>query len=260
MAGRLAGKVALITGAGSGIGRATALRFAREGAAVCVSDVAAERAAAVTKEIEAAGGRASAFAADVADPAQVRAAVAAAREFGRGRLDVMMNNAGLPHGAFVADTQDADWRRVMSVTLDGVFYGTREALAVMLPQGSGVILNVSSGAGLAGEPSLGAYGSAKAAVINLTRSAAVENARHGVRVNVICPGPIETPPMMAWLDYIPGGRPAFEAQIPQRRMGSADEIANVALFLASDEASYVNGAVIVADGAISSRTGAPRFD
>lgn len=256
---RLQGRVALVTGAGSGIGRACALRFAAEGAHVFVNDVRAEAAEAVVKEIAAAGGRGDALPGDVADAPQVDAMIRAAAERG-GRLDVLVNNAAAPHGAPVEETTDEAWRRVQSVTLDGVFFGVRAALRVMRAQGGGSIVNVSSGAGLGGEPSLGAYGAAKAAVINLTQTAAVENARHGIRVNAICPGPIETPPLLAWIDYVPGGRAAFEAQIPQKRLGRPEEIAAVALFLASDEASYVNGAVIVADGAVAARTAAPRFD
>jgi meso-butanediol dehydrogenase/(S,S)-butanediol dehydrogenase/diacetyl reductase len=259
MEGRLQGKVAIVTGGGSGIGRATALRFAREGAVVVVADVVASAAESVVVEILAQGGRAEALAVDVSSSAAVDAMVdgAAARH---GRLDVLMNNAAAPHGAPVAATTDADWRRVMAVTLDGVFFGVRAALRVMAPRGGGSVINISSGAGLGGEVMLGAYGAAKAAVLNLTKTAAVENAACGVRVNCICPGPIATPPLRAWLDAIPGGVEHFEKQIPARRIGRPDEIAAVAVFLASDEASYVTGAVIVADGGVNARTATPRFD
>jgi len=259
MAGRLEGKVAAITGAASGIGRATALRFAAEGAAVVVGDLSADGAAAVAAEIVAQGGRAIAKKVDVAISAEVEALVDEAVA-GFGRLDIMMNNAAAPHGAPVSGTTDTDWRRVMSVTLDGVFYGVRAALQRMARQGSGSILNISSGAGLGGEVMLGAYGAAKAAVINLTKTAAVENAEFGVRVNCICPGPISTPPLAAWLGSIPGGVEAFSRQIPAKRIGEPDEIAAVATFLASDEASYVTGAIVVADGGVNARTGTPRFD
>ncbi len=259
MAGRLDGKVAVITGAASGIGRATALRFAAEGAAVVVGDLSPQGAEAVASEIAVHGGRAHAVRVDVAISSEVEAIVdEAVRRFGR--IDILMNNAASPHGAPVAATTDEDWRRVMSVTLDGVFYGTRAALKRMVEQGSGSILNISSGAGLGGEVMLGAYGAAKAAVINLTKTAAVENSGCGVRVNCICPGPIATPPLAAWLGAIPGGAEAFAKQIPARRIGEPDEIAAVAVFLASDEASYVTGAIVVADGGVNARTGTPRFD
>lgn len=259
MAGRLEGKIAVITGAGSGIGRATALRFAAEGATVVVGDLSPEGAAAVAGEIAAHGGRAHARQLDVASSAEVEAIIdEAVTRYGR--IDILMNNAACPHGAAVSATTDEDWRRVMSVTLDGVFYGIRSALKRMVGQGSGSILNISSGAGLGGEVMLGAYGAAKAAVINLTKTAAVENAAFGVRVNCICPGPIATPPLAAWLGAVPGGAEAFANQIPARRIGEPEEIAAVAVFLASDEASYVTGAVVVADGGVNARTGTPRFD
>jgi len=259
MAGRLEGKVAVITGAGSGIGRATAVRFAAEGAAVVIGDVRGDAAADAAAEITAGGGRAAGREVDVSSSAEVEALIAlAADRFGR--IDVVMNNAAMPHGALLSQTTDEDWRRVMSVTLDGVFYGTRAALVRMTAQGSGSIINVSSGAGLGGEVMLGAYGAAKAAVINLTKTAAVENAAAGVRVNVICPGPIATPPLAAWLSAVPGGEEVFTRQIPARRIGRPEEIAAVATFLASDEASYVTGAVLVADGAVNARTATPRFD
>ena len=259
MGDRVRGKVAIVTGAGSGIGRACALRFGAEGARVVVSDVRTDAAVGVAKEIEAAGGSARSAATDVSDPRQVGELVARTQA-AFGRVDVMVNNAAAPVGGLLAEMSDENWRRVQSVTLDGVFYGVRAALGVKVPQRSGSIINISSGAGLGGEYALGAYGAAKAAVINLTQTAAVENTRHGVRVNAICPGPIATPPLLAWIDHVPGGRAAFEAQIPAKRIGRPEEIANVALFLASDEASYVSGAVFVADGGVAARTAAPRFD
>ena len=259
LAGRLEGKRAVITGAGSGIGRATAIRFAREGASVVIADIDAGRAAAVAAEITASGGRAIAKRVDVSSSADVdRLLDETVRE--TGGLDILMNNAAAPHGAPVAHTTDADWRRVMSVTLDGVFYGVRAALQRMAPQGRGSILNISSGAGLGGEVMLGAYGAAKAAVINLTKTAAVENAATGIRINCICPGPISTPPLDAWLSAVPNGPEIFTRQIPAGRIGTPEEIAAVATFLASDEASYVTGAILVADGGVNARTATPRFD
>ncbi len=257
MAERLRGKVALVTGAGSGIGRAIALRFAAEGAALVVNDLVADSAQRVAKEIEAAGGRARAFPADVADPRQVESLVRfATSQFGR--LDVLVNNAAAVIPGPVESLRDEDWRRTQSVTLDGVFYGMRAALPIMAAQKSGSIINISSGAAIAGEPGLGAYGAAKAAIVNLTQTAAVENAARGVRINTILPGPIETPPLLAAVEAT-GGRAGWERQIPCGRLGRPEEMAAVALFLASDEASYVHGAAIVADGGVAARTNSPRF-
>jgi len=257
MSGRLAGKVAIVTGAGSGIGRAVALRFAAEGAKVVVNDLVADAAGRVAKEIEAAGGAALPFPGDVADSAQVEALVrAATSRFGR--LDVLVNNAAAVLPGPLESIADADWRRTQAVTLDGVFYGIRAALPVMAAQGGGSIINVSSGAAVAGEPGLAAYGAAKAAVVNLTKTAAVENAARGVRVNCILPGPIETPPLLAAVEAT-GGRAGWERQIPCGRLGKPEEMAAVALFLASDEASYVHGAAIIADGGVAARTNSPRF-
>jgi meso-butanediol dehydrogenase/(S,S)-butanediol dehydrogenase/diacetyl reductase len=254
---RLQGKVALVTGAGSGIGRAIAIRFAAEGAALVVNDLVAEAAQRVAKEIEAANGRARAFAGDVSDARRVEAAVRfAVSEFGR--LDVLVNNAAAVMPGALETLRDEDWRRTQAVTLDGVFFGMRAALPVMAAQGGGSIINISSGAAVAGEPGLGAYGAAKAAIVNLTKTAAVENAARGVRINTILPGPIETPPLLAAVEAT-GGRAGWERQIPCGRLGRPEEMAAVALFLASDEASYVHGAAIIADGGVAARTNSPRF-
>jgi len=255
--GKLSGKVAIVTGAGSGIGRAIALRFAAEGAAVVVNDLVADAAQRTVKEVEAAGGRAQPFPGDVSDPRQVEALVReATARFGR--LDVLVNNAAAVVPGPVEALSDADWRRTHAVTLDGVFYGMRAAIPVMAAQGGGAIVNISSGAAVAGEPGLGAYGAAKAAIVNLTQTAAVENAARGVRINTILPGPIETPPLLAAVEAT-GGRPGWERQIPCGRLGRPEEMAAVALFLASDEASYVHGAALIADGGVAARTNSPRF-
>ncbi len=254
---RLEGKVAAVTGAGAGIGKAIALRFAREGARLTVSDrdvASAERTAA---EIRSAGGEAVAMACDVSDEAQVTAFVARAVE-AFGTLDILVNNAAFVRHAPLAHTQTKAWKKSLEVTLDGTFYGLRAALQVMLPRRTGVILNITSGAGLGGEPFHNAYGAAKAAIHNLTALACVENAGEGVRVNAICPGPIDTDTLRSALEQRPGGLAHFVEQIPARRLGAADDVASCAVFLASDEAAYVNGAVLTVDGGISARTGAPR--
>lgn len=254
---KLNGKIAAITGAGAGIGRAIAMRFAREGANVVVSDrdlaAAASTCAAIVQE----GGRARAVACDVSREDEVAALVTeTVKHFDH--LDIFVNNAAFVRHALLADTDTKRWKKSLEVTLDGTFFGLRAALLVMIPRQSGVILNISSGAGLGGEPYHNAYGAAKAAVHNLTELACVENAKHGIRVNAICPGPIDTETLRIAVGQRPGGLDAFVAQIPAQRLGLADEIASAALFLASDDAAYVNGAILTVDGGIAARTGAPR--
>jgi len=254
---RLQGKVAAITGGGAGIGKAVALRFAREGASVVVSDRLEEAARATCAAILEAGGKAHAILCDVSQEADVDALAAeAVRRFGG--LDIMLNNAAFVRHALLSDTDSKRWRKSLEVTLDGTFYGLRAALRVMIPRRSGVILNISSGAGLGGEPLHNAYGAAKAAVHNLTQLACVENAQYGIRVNAVCPGPIDTETLRSALAGRPGGLTTFVDQIPARRLGLAEEVASAAVFLASDEAAYVNGAILTVDGGIAARTGAPR--
>lgn len=244
---RLAGKVAAITGAGSGIGRATALRFASEGARVVVNDI---DEATATATAAAAGGLA--VPGDVGDRDVLEELVAlAVRSYGR--LDVLHNNAGYGVPDRVADLSGAQLTEMLRVNLLGVLHGTQAALPVMIDQGGGSIVNTASNAGLAAAPGRTAYGLAKAAVIQITRSTAVEHGRHGIRANALCPGPILTPAFERFapdLDF-------YAAQIPMKRLGSPDDVAALALFLASDEAAYVSGAVIPIDGAMSARLSAP---
>lgn len=249
---RLEGKVAVVTGAGSGIGRATALRFAAEGAFVVVNDIDGDTASGTATEIVASGGSAVAKAGDVADADAVDAVVDLARET-FGRLDVMHNNAGYGRPDRVAELDDDLLDEMLRVNLHGTLHGTRAALRVMIDQGSGSIINTASTAGLAAAAARSAYGAAKAAVINLTRSTAVESGQYGIRANAICPGPIETPAFRRFapdLDF-------YAAQIPMRRLGRAEEVAALAVFLASDEATYVSGTAISIDGAMGARLAAP---
>jgi NAD(P)-dependent dehydrogenase (short-subunit alcohol dehydrogenase family) len=247
----------VITGAGSGIGRATAYACAAEAAAVLILDIDEGAARETAQTILAAGGRAIPYCGDVADPATGQsAAEACVAEFGR--LSGWVNNAAHVGGAALAECGEEEWQRVQAVTLGGVFHGCRIAIRSMLDSGGGAIVNISSGAGLAAEPGLSAYGAAKAGVIALTQSAAVEYAAAGIRVNCVAPGPIDTPGMGGWVEAFEGGRPAFEAQIPQGRLGRPEEIAWTVVFLLSSRASYVNGSVLVADGGIRARLASPR--
>jgi NAD(P)-dependent dehydrogenase (short-subunit alcohol dehydrogenase family) len=258
MAGRMAQKVVAVTGAGSGIGRACSLRYAAEGAAVVVNDLDPEAARRVVVEIEKAGGRALAHAGDVTNPA-VPEAIADAAVAAFGRLDVFHNNAGGAMPTPIEATDNARWRRDLDLNLDAVWYGTKAALRVMVPQRKGCILTTSSGAGLGAVHGLSAYGAAKAAVINLMRVVALEYGPKGIRANAICPGTTETPQLRAWLDTLPAPD-RFAARIPLGRLGVPDDIAHAAVYLASDEASYVTGAVLVVDGGIVASQAVPSGD
>jgi NAD(P)-dependent dehydrogenase (short-subunit alcohol dehydrogenase family) len=244
----LAGRVAIVTGAASGIGAAIAARLAAEGAQVLAADIAPRIPDRETDRI-------SPHSCDVTDPDAVDALVAdALARFGR--LDIMVNNVGAAVHGWLKDASNDDWNRAISISLSSTFYGIRAALPPMLRQQSGSIINISSGAGFGGAPGMASYGTAKAGVHNLTRSAAVENARNGVRINCIAPGAIESPPILAWARTLPGGLDAYVDGLLPGRFGRPEEIAAVALFLATDEASFINGAVIPVDGAASARMAA----
>ncbi len=250
--GRLDGKVAVVTGGGSGIGREAATLFAAEGAAVVVADVAAEAAGSTAEAIVSAGGRAEPVSVDVSDADQVALMVDLARD-AFGQLDVLLNNAGIfpADDGGVLETPLETWRKVMEVNLQGVWLGCRAAIPAMLDSGGGAIVNVASFVALMGAATAQvAYTASKGGVLSLTREVAVEYARRGIRVNALCPGPIETP-LLAELLADPDRRARRLVHVPIGRFGRPAEVAAAALFLASDDASFVTGSALVVDGGIT---------
>lgn len=249
MAGRLQGKVALITGAGSGIGRASALLFSAEGAKVAVVDAREETGRAVAGEITAAGGVAAFIRADVSCAADAQAMVAfAERELGP--LNVLFNNAGIfPEGdGSVIDTAEAVFDLVIRVNLKGVFLGCKYGIPALLRAGGGSIINTASFVAVMGAAtSQTAYTASKGGVLAMTREIAIEFARRGIRANALCPGPVNTPLLQPLLSD-PARRARRMVHLPMGRLAETEEIAAAALFLASDESSYVNGATFLVDG------------
>lgn len=247
MPGRLEGKVAFVTGGGSGIGEATARRFAAEGATVVICGRRKELLDAVAADIVAQGGKGDAVQVDVSNEDQYVAAINAAAQR-HGRLDVFVNNAMFYSVGTVDRTSTEAWHSNFSTTVDGTFWGTRTALNVMKKQpGGGSIVNVSSICGLYGAAWMAGYSAAKAAIINFSRAVAAEAGARNIRCNVVIPGTVETPPMVEMLKSEKARRNT-EKLIPMRRVGRPEEVANAILFLASDEASYVTGASLSVDG------------
>jgi len=244
---RLKDKVALITGAGSGIGQASARIFAREGARVVCVDLKGDAAEATAREV---GG--AAFAADVSKAKDAEAMVAFA-ESTYGRLDVAFNNAGVfhPDDDSVTNTSEEIWDFVINVNLKGVFLGCKYEIPALLRAGGGAIVNTASFVAILGAatPQI-AYTASKGGVLSMTREIAVEFARKNIRCNALCPGPVETP-LLAELLSDPARRQRRLVHIPPGRFARAEEMANAALFLASDEASYVNGSTFLVDGGIT---------
>jgi NAD(P)-dependent dehydrogenase (short-subunit alcohol dehydrogenase family) len=241
-----------VTGAGAGIGRAIAVRFAAEGATVLVADVDFEAAQGVARELGAPA---------VAHMADVRSEESTAKMIGRAvqeweGLDVLVNNAGVGIAATTPDTAEAEWRRVLDVCLTGTFLGMKHAIPVMREGGGGAIINMSSIAALVGLPDRAAYSAAKGGILALTRAAAIDHVGEGIRVNCIAPGTVDTP----WVERITSGyddpaaaRAAMEARQPHGRLVTPEEIAAMAAYLASDEAASVIGAAMIVDGGMTAR-------
>jgi NAD(P)-dependent dehydrogenase (short-subunit alcohol dehydrogenase family) len=246
---RLEGRIALVTGAGSGIGRATVELFATEGAHVYVTDVDGAAAETVAGEIVKSGGRAQAVTADVSRGQDV-AAMFRAVEKAHGRLDALVNNAGLNVRGDFRHLSDADWVRIREVNLDGVVRVARDGFALLQASGRGSLVNVASIMAHRGLRQLSAYSATKGAITALTRGLAVEYAPYKIRVNAICPGFVETALTERALKN-PGIAKALLESTPLRRFGAPEEIARAALFLASEEASYVTGAELAVDGGMS---------
>lgn len=242
---RFTNKTAIVTGSGRGIGRQIALRFGAEGARVVVADLSREHASAVAKEIAATGGIAEAVHVDVADPASSARMIEAARA-AFGRVDILVNNAGIGSNCPVLEMSLEEWDRNLRVNLTGTFLCAQAAARMMVAQGGGRIVNIASISGQRGGIGRAAYGAAKAGVILLTRVMAVELASRGVLVNAIAPGPVDTEQSRG--THTPATRRAYLDRLPTRRYGATDEIASGVLFLASPEASWVNGHVLNVDG------------
>jgi NAD(P)-dependent dehydrogenase (short-subunit alcohol dehydrogenase family) len=247
---QLSGKVALITGGASGIGRATALLFAREGAAVAIADLNAQAGEAVAGEIRQSGGRAISEPADVTRATDCRrVAERAIREFGR--IDILFNNAGIIRRATVLDLSEDDWDRVMAVNVKSIYLLSREVIPHMQKAGGGSIINTASGWGLAGGAKAAVYCASKGAVVLLTKAMALDHGPQKIRVNCICPGDTDTGMLRVEAEQLGEANDRFLAEAAKRplgRVGTPEEIAQAVLYLASDASSFVTGTALVVDG------------
>ncbi|MFN8483941.1 MAG: SDR family oxidoreductase [Anaerolineae bacterium] len=250
---KLDGKVAIITGAASGIGRAAAILFADEGARVVVADMAEGGGLETVAEIRRQGGQACFARVDVADAGQVAAMVQTALDT-FSRLDILFNNAGLTLPARVTETDEATWSRSLDVNLKGVMLGCKYAIPAMLRTGGGAIINTASMLGLVASPRQAAYSASKGGVVMLTKQVAVDYARDGIRVNCICPSEVDTPLQRRFIAESPDPedtRRRLVERIPLGRVAQPEELARVALFLASDDSSYITGVALPVDGGLT---------
>src|SRR5713101_682330 len=253
MASLVTGKVAIVTGGGSGIGRASALAFAREGAKVVVADVVVEGGEETVRLIQHNGGAAIFVKTNVSKAAEVEALVARA-VLTYGRLDCAHNNAGIEGpGATTVDYAEESWERVLAINLTGVWLCMKYEIPQMLTQGSGAIVNTASTAGLVGYPRGSAYVASKHGVVGLTKTAALEYAKSGIRVNAVCPGAIDTPMMGRITDHRPQRAARMAAAEPVGRMGQPAEIAEAVVWLCSEAASFVTGHAMAVDGGMTAQ-------
>lgn len=245
---RMAGKVAFVTGAANGIGRATAVAFAREGASVVVVDISESGSQETVHMIEELGGQAVAVTSNVTIAEDVRSALDKTIET-FGRLDFAFNNAGVEHPSTpLADITEETWERVIDINLRGVFLCMKYEIPLLLQQGGGAIVNTSSGAGVQGFKGGAAYGASKFGVVGMTKCAALDYAGSNIRVNAVCPGIIDTPMMDRLTEGTPEGRERVIAQEPVGRMGTPEEIAATVIWMCSDESSFLVGHALVVDG------------
>jgi dihydroanticapsin dehydrogenase len=253
--GRVQDKACVVTGAGSGIGKAIAERLAEEGGQVLCVDLNSQTVTAVAEAIQQSGGTAAAFTADVSQSDQVDAFINRCLEL-YGRIDVLVNNAGVNIPGVFHEVSNDVIDKTLNVNVKGAMYGSRAAIPHMLKQGGGSIVNISSVNGLVSEPFLAVYSASKGAVVMLTRGIALDYAKQGIRCNCICPGWVDTPINYAHAEML-GGLEKVYASIdsfqPIGRPGEPREIAHLALFLASDEASFLTGSIIAADGGMTAQ-------
>jgi NAD(P)-dependent dehydrogenase (short-subunit alcohol dehydrogenase family) len=252
---RLDQRVAVITGAGSGIGQAMALLFAREGARILAADVNGSAAEETAAKVVAEGGTCQAMVVDVTEPDQVRGMIERAHEH-YGRIDILCNNAGIGSTTDVIDCEPDEWDRVMTVNVKSVYLGCKYVLPRMIAQGGGVIVNTASVAGMVGIVKRASYSASKGAVIALTRQVAMDFVEQGIRVNCLCPGTVDSPWVGRLLDMAAdpvAARQALVARQPMGRLGTPEEVAAAALYLASDDAAFITGTGLVIDGGLTAR-------